>query len=58
MRYGFVAHHAGNEIIPSSRGKKRLYYNDSEFTVDDRQNHRQTRIKSRELLHKPKGLGE
>jgi hypothetical protein len=41
MRYAFVAHQAGNEIIPSSKGKKRLYYNDSEFTVDDRQTHRQ-----------------
>jgi hypothetical protein len=41
MRYGFVAHHAGNEIIPSTGGKKRLYYNDGAFTGRDRQTDRQ-----------------
>jgi hypothetical protein len=45
MRYGFVAHHAGNEIIPTRGGKKRLYYNDGGFTVGggqtDRMTHRQ-----------------
>jgi hypothetical protein len=33
MRYGFVAHHAGNEIIPITRGKQRLYYNDGALLV-------------------------
>ena len=57
VRYGFVAHHVGNEIIPTRGGKKRLYCNDGAFTVGV-QNDRQTRIKSRELLHKPKGFDE
>jgi hypothetical protein len=33
VRYGFVALHVGNEIIPPEEAKKRLYYNDGAFTV-------------------------
>jgi hypothetical protein len=56
VRYGSVAHNAGNEIIPTRGGKKRLYYNDGAFTLCGGQNHRQEL--NRGNYSKPKGLGE